>query len=144
MTTSNPGLLALLLASLLLFGCPEDSDQDDDIVGDDDDTYAHCEGNYVIDSEADLEAIALCESIAGDLTLDDQDWLTSIDLPNLESVDGDLWIEKNDALTSLDMPCLSTVGGYLVPDPKWSFAPPPPPILLARTTAHAGIKSTSV
>ena len=122
------GLLVVVVASILvgLVGCSKEEVQDDDTPGDDDsgvgdddsgsdddDASDHCTGDYIIESENDLNAIIQCESINGDLRFDDQDWLTSIDLPNLESVGGDLWIENNDALTSLNMPFLSTAGGDL-------------------------------
>ena len=68
-----------------------------------------CSGDYDIEDESDLEAIAHVESIEGCLVADYEDWLTSIDLPALSSVGDDLYISYNTALTSIDMPALTTV-----------------------------------
>ena len=50
---------------------------------------------------AQLEDISLCETIAGDLTFEDQDRLENFDLPCITKVGGDLCIWENDTLTSL-------------------------------------------
>ena len=104
-------LIALFGVVFVVGGCPG---------GDDDDTTGlceaaePCEGDYNIDIERDIEAIAQCESISGNLDFDNEDWLTSIDLPCLTSVGGDLIIENNNALTSVDgLSSLTTVGGPL-------------------------------
>ena len=83
----------------------DDDTADDDTTADDDDTAVDCadaepcEGDYGIENESDLEAIALCESISGDLDFSSQSWLTSLDLPCLTSVGGGLLIQQNDNLT---------------------------------------------
>ena len=66
------------------------------------------------DTEADLEAVAGCGEITGDLGFE---WtvLTNLDsLSNLTAVGGDLYIGDNIALTNVDgLSNLSSVGGYL-------------------------------
>ena len=70
-----------------------------------------CQGDYEIENETDLVAIAQCESISGDLTFAAQDWLTSLDLPSLTSVGGSLEFEGNASLTSLSgLSSLTSVG----------------------------------
>ena len=88
-----------------------DDDSADDDSADDDTDGSLCEGNYTIESESDLNAITQCESITGTLRFDDQDWLTSLDLPCLTSVGEDLYINNNPALTSFDIPALTFLGG---------------------------------
>ena len=95
-----------------------------------------CSGNIVIETEADLQDALFCESITGDLKIDRQDWISTLDFPYLESVGGKLilsWnihpsaiemtnlttvggqlqINNSDALLAIDMPSLTTVGGDL-------------------------------
>ena len=62
-----------------------------------------CTGDANISSSSDFDAIAQCASIAGSLRIDDQEWLTNIDLPCLTSVDT-LGIMDNDS-----PPCVRVV-----------------------------------
>lgn len=95
-----------LVLLFVLVGCS--ADVDDDTAGDDDtDTVCAGAGGY-IQSQADLDAIAHCESLSL-LFVYEQDWLTEIELPNLESVDGDLTIANNATLLSADLPRLESV-----------------------------------
>ncbi len=93
-----------------LVGCPGGDDDDDSADGMCADA-GPCEGNYVIENADDLDAIHLCESIDGSLTITEQDWLTSIALPCLTSVQGEMNIWWNDELTSIAMPVLAVVDG---------------------------------
>jgi hypothetical protein len=67
------------------------------------DAATSCSGNFTINSNADLEAAALCSEIMGTLIVEDQDWLTEIDLPCLTSAEG-LRIRSNDSLTKISIP----------------------------------------
>jgi len=134
-------LIALVGALFLLGGCPSGDDNDDDDndsagdddVGDDDasdddagdddnDTSdlcldaGVCEGDYDIEDSSERDYVAqFCESITGFLLFEDEDWLTSINLPCLKSVDGSLAITENDHpdLTSVNMDSLTTVNDRL-------------------------------
>ena len=92
-------LITLSSVLFVLGGCPS---------GDDDDaTDDACKNPESIQSEADLEALAQCESIEGDISIRDQDWLSTIEWPLLTSlVNSALKIEDNAALTSVDIPSL--------------------------------------
>jgi hypothetical protein len=77
---------------------------------------------YAVSTSADLDEVAMCESILsvlfGDLLEDDATPTPrSIDLPCLTSVGGAMWIggSFNEAewVTNLDMPNLTSVGGNL-------------------------------
>jgi len=72
-----------------------------------------CEGDFSIVSVSDIDSIEYCESISGELTFDQQDWLASIDLPCLTSVGANLEIRDNAVLTSLDVPALTTTDDRL-------------------------------
>ena len=111
-----------LVVSPLAMGCSPSSDTDTDTntataTGTDTavcEAAEPCSGDYIIENEGDLEEIYLCDSISGDLEFDEQDWLTSIDLPCPTTVGGYLNISSNDALTSLDgLESVTTVGGAL-------------------------------
>lgn len=76
-----------------------------------------CSGSYWVDAtdtEADLEAIADCGEITGDLGFE---WTLLADLDglsNLTAVGGDLYIGDNTSLTNVDgLSNLRAVGGYL-------------------------------
>jgi len=95
-----------------------DADTDADTDADADaDTDAACEdaepclGDYDVENGGDLEEVFLCESVTGYLLLEEQDWLTSLDLPCLENLGYHLSIYDNDSLTSLDLHSLATAGG---------------------------------
>ena len=73
-----------------------------------------CSGSYEIFSESDLSEIYYCQSITGELSLDEQEWLYDINLPCLESVNGGLDISYNGALTTIaGLSALIDVGGDL-------------------------------
>ena len=99
----------------------DDSGPDDDDAADDDDTTDSCAaavpcmGNFDVNNGFDLEQIALCESITGNLEIAGQGWLSGIDLSCLTAVGGDLYIFSNDALTNLDgLSNLTSVGGLSI------------------------------
>ena len=70
-------------------------------------------GDYRIENESDLEAIAQHDRIAGHLRFTGQDWLTDIDMPALTAMDG-LFVFGNDALTNLDgLSSLTSVRSYV-------------------------------
>ena len=113
-------LLSLAALSLLVVvACTGFRGDDDDAVDDDDAAVScpaavPCTGDYQIRDGADMDEVALCESISGLLSFSYQDWFTSIDLPCLTSVGGLLNIESNDALTDISgLSNLTTVGGDL-------------------------------
>jgi hypothetical protein len=54
-------------------------------------------------NEDDLEEVYQCETISGELTFSDHDWITTIDLPCLNTVGGDFDILREDALTTLQI-----------------------------------------
>ncbi len=63
----------------------------------------NCSGDFHIQSQMDLDRVANCESISGDLVIYDNEALTNLDeLSNLRNVEGYLYIEGNSALTNLD------------------------------------------
>jgi hypothetical protein len=109
----NQSLLLSSLALCLLFVVPACNVGDDDDAANDDDAVDTCAaavpclGDYSISNSLDLDAIALCESISGDLRFDDEEWLTSIELPCLTSVGGDLQITSNPVL------CQSLVDAFV-------------------------------
>ena len=112
----------LLLPILLLSGCflpvwPEPpAGADDDDAVDACAAAVPCTGDYIIQSSADMDDIALCESITGSLWFEGQGWLTSIDdLSCLTSVGEQLAIQYNDALTDTSgLSGITSVGGNLI------------------------------
>jgi hypothetical protein len=104
---------AVFVALALLIGCPDgrpdddlvDDDATDDETSDDDDSSGGtdvCDEDHIIQDAADLLALQPCVTLNGRLEIIDQDWLTDIDLPNLETITSALVIEGNDALLDLD------------------------------------------
>ena len=94
----------------------DDDDSTGDDTGDDDDSTGNvCVGDFDIEDQTDLDGVYGCTSISGDLRVDFlsqpelQDWLASLDLPNLEFVSGSLRVGFNDSLTSINMPALVEV-----------------------------------
>ncbi|MDB4265054.1 hypothetical protein N9893_03210 [bacterium] len=73
------------------------------------------EGDYIIDSLADIEAIIGYSSVAGNLTIHDS-YLTNLDgLSNLISIGGHLNIGNNASMTNLDgLSNVTWIGGGLV------------------------------
>ena len=106
-----------LLAVILVSGCGGDDGDCGDaaVAGDSVATGVVCEGDFAISNSVELEALANCKEVTGNLGIVDNDALTSISLPLLASVGGALYIENNDndALTELNFPLLASVGGYL-------------------------------
>ena len=106
-----------------------DDDTADDDSGDDDtagscEDAGLCEGDYALEDASDRDYVAqFCEIVTGDLVVEDQDWLVSLELPCLASVDGRLNIKENDhaSLTSVDMSSLTSVGGDLDIDANTSL-----------------------
>ena len=95
---SNALSAVLLLSSLV--GCaPADSITD-----------SVCDSTMVVGTPADLEAIEHCESLYGSLRVEDQPWLTRLDLDRLERIERYLVISRNTALTDVSLPALETVG----------------------------------
>jgi len=81
----------LLAAVFLLAGCGEEEQE------------TNCSGDFHIQSQMDLDKVANCERISGNLVIYDNEALTNIDgLSNLRNVEGYLYIEGNSALTNLD------------------------------------------
>ena len=70
-----------------------------------------CSGDFTIVNSADLEALANCKEVTGDISLGDSDWLTELSLPALESIGGTLSIVINAGLTSIRLPALKSSGG---------------------------------
>jgi len=117
-------LAALLSLAAVTIGCQEG-----------DGTPIDCEGDHQIETTSDLEAIATCESVSGNLTFTElsggpilelpylttvgglyiwnNDSLTDIDIPAVTSVNDQLFVDGNGALANIDMPSLTSVGSYL-------------------------------
>ena len=94
--------------------CDCGTGDDDDDAGSGCENAEPCTGNYYIESDVDFEAVALCESTTGGVSLNDEDWPTSVDLPCLESVGGSLTLSYNDSLISLSgLSNLESVDGTL-------------------------------
>jgi len=71
-----------------------------------------CDGHYAIASSSDLDAVARCDDISGIVSIQALDWLTAVELPNLESADS-VTIVGNSALTHVDLRGLESVQGTL-------------------------------
>jgi len=74
-----------------------------------------CAGDIYAHTVADVEALAGCEVITGDLTFGGGGQLSHVDsLANLTSVEGALYVYNNNALTNVDgLANLTNVGLYL-------------------------------
>ena len=94
-----------------------------------------CKGDVVVQTQSNLDAISECESIPGTLTVDnaagvtdlqmpklrfagnlmvqDNASLASIDLPSLTNTQEGIYVGGNDALTRISMPSLTTAGDSL-------------------------------
>jgi hypothetical protein len=74
-----------------------------------------CSGEIYAHSPADLEALAECEVITGDLTLGGGGALAHLDaLSSLTAVEGYLYLYNSSELADLDgLANLTSVGGYL-------------------------------
>lgn len=70
-----------------------------------------CAGDFVLETEADVAAIAECTEISGSLTITGEA-LSRLDLPVLQAVDGDLKVTTTP-LHELDLPALERTGGAL-------------------------------
>ena len=76
-----------------------------------------CSGSFVVNNSFDLEEIANCANITGDLTVD-APGLAEIGLPALERIGGDLTIVGNSGLDRVRFPALKRmVGSVLVSGP---------------------------
>jgi hypothetical protein len=107
------GLLISLTAAPIGLGCPTGdggSLAGDDDMGVDCETAAPCAEDQIVESESDLDVVAQCDSITGDLTIGEMDSLTDIDMPCLTTVSGSLLIHYNASLTTVDMSSLTTAG----------------------------------
>lgn len=114
----------MLLTSLLwtYIGCTDVDDDDatdDDATADDDDNAVincedavPCEGDYVIGTTEDLDAIVQCETIAGDLQIESQE-ITNLELPCLTTVGGMLDISDNHSLATFELATLTAVGNTM-------------------------------
>jgi PKD repeat protein len=74
-----------------------------------------CTGDFTVAGATagdTLAQIAGCESISGDLTIQDGVF-TTVDLPNLVSVGGDLSVSSASLMTTLSLPALTNTGGDL-------------------------------
>lgn len=75
-------------------------------------TATTCEGDYLMTSQADLDNLATCTVITGNLVLEDTDITDLTPLANLTSIGGILILNNNDSLTSLEgLESLTNVGG---------------------------------
>ncbi len=70
-------------------------------------------GDFIIESPSDVEALQGVAEVTGDLEVDGDRDLTSLHLPLLTSVGGALKVHGS-WLTSLDLPSLTSVGGQLL------------------------------
>ena len=89
-----------LLAVILVSGCGGDDGDCGDaaVAGDSVATGVVCEGDFAISNSVELEALANCKEVTGNLGIVDNDALTSISLPALASVGGRLLFRDNAAL----------------------------------------------
>ncbi len=71
-----------------------------------------CLGSFEVRNFADLDVLAPCARITGDLDLG-ADGLVDIELPLLERVDGDVQLGPSDSLATISMPELKEIGGNL-------------------------------
>lgn len=104
------GMLALA-AMMLIAGC---GDEEGTLPG----TRLLCDpfgsGDVVVESQADLDALADLSVVHGDVIICSVIEILTIDLPNLTEVDGNLLIFSNPGITSISIPALTSVGanGY--------------------------------
>lgn len=77
------------------------------------DTHA-CDGSFTIQSATDLDALAGCTSVSGNLVINASDLSSLAALQSLVTIGGDLTIEGCDSLTSLTgLDALVSIGGNL-------------------------------
>jgi hypothetical protein len=69
-----------------------------------------CLGSFEVRNFADLDVLAPCARVTGDLDLG-ADGLVDIELPLLERVDGDVRLQPSDSLVTISMPELKEIGG---------------------------------
>jgi hypothetical protein len=69
-----------------------------------------CLGSFEVRNFADIDVLAPCARITGDLDLG-ADGLVDIELPLLERVDGDVRLQPSDSLVTISMPELKEIGG---------------------------------
>jgi hypothetical protein len=69
-----------------------------------------CLGSFEVRNFADLDVLAPCARVTGDLDLG-ADGLVDIQLPLLERVDGDVTVQPSDSLATISMPELKEIGG---------------------------------
>jgi hypothetical protein len=98
----------------------DDVADDDDVVDDDDAvdlcaTAVPCMGGFNIQNSFDLDEVAVCESVSGNLVINGGGWLSNLDdLSCLTSVNGELSVYGSAILTNLDgLSGLTSVGGDL-------------------------------
>ncbi len=74
----------------------------------------NAELDVVVESQADLDALAELSLVQGDLLICSVIEMPTINLPNLTVVDGNVLVFSNPTLTSISMPALTSVGanGY--------------------------------
>jgi hypothetical protein len=71
-----------------------------------------CSGQATIASQADLDAIASCTTYTGNIVIDGSK-VQSLQMNGVQTVTGDLTVKNNEAMSSFSAPALQSVQGQL-------------------------------